>query len=87
MTRRYRIREETNAGGVSTFYIERKEDLLSFWETVTRFDYDYGFDVKVRFTTLEKAQQEVDKLKSDDERRARYKKESKIVKTRYHGDE
>ena len=82
MSRRYRVREEVNAGGVSTFYIEHKEGLLSFWETVRRHDYDYG----IEHTTLKEAQQEVDKQKSADKRRARYVRESKIVKTRYHGD-
>ena len=86
MTRRYRIREDVNAGGTSTFTVESKEYLLSFWETATGYDFDYGINIKMSFSTLEEAQQEVDKLKATDEILAQYAKASKIVKTRYHGD-
>lgn len=86
MTKKYRVREEVNAAGDSTFYIECKSGFW-FWETVREYSPELSFSFKKRFTTLEKAKKEIEKMKEFDARVDSLHRESKIVKTKYYGEE
>ena len=92
MAKKYKIREEVSADGMSRFYVMSKEGWFGFWGyeekwpgTVTPFVNEAAImTFKICKYNLEDAQTEIELLKKKDAGYLRYKQGSKIVKVKYH---
>ena len=78
MAKKYKIREEVSADGMSRFYVMSKEGWFGFW------GYEEKWSNTIRKYSLEDAQTEIELLKKKDADCLRYKQGSKIVKVKYH---